>query len=199
MARVRLEEMDLPDPDEGTGLLRLVTECVDYLVDLQGKVLMGPYPKREHGVHGRLTGRSDDQGDVELVVPGFGDPVYFGIEPFDVVLLLLELCLGDEKREADLVVPGVIQLIADEAVDGAHYLPSVGGPDVHPLDRIALIGEPCLLDDVEIPFRIVLAVQWDHRLGLSASAMIGATDMWESSFSRVLQQSTPSRELPVSF
>ena len=44
VAGVRLEEVDLPDPDERTGLLGLVPEGVDDLVRLQRKVLVGPDP-----------------------------------------------------------------------------------------------------------------------------------------------------------
>ena len=60
--------MDLPDPDERTGLLGLVTEGVDDLVDLEGKVLVGPDPEGEHGVHSGLGCGPGDQTDIELIL-----------------------------------------------------------------------------------------------------------------------------------
>ena len=154
-----LEEVDLTNPDEGTSLLRLVTEGVDDLVCLQGKVLVRPDPQGEHGVHGGLGGGPDDETDIEFIETCVCDPVDLGIESLDVLLLLCELGLGDEQGETDLVVVGGIELLADVGVDLPHDLPSVGGPDVHSLDGVSLVGESGLLDDVEVPVCEVVFLQ----------------------------------------
>ena len=99
VAGVGLEEVDLPDPHEGTGLLGLVPEGVDDLEDLEGEVLVGPDPEGEHGVHGGLGGGPEDQPDVEGVETRVGDPVDLLVESLDVVLLLLKLRFGNQKRE----------------------------------------------------------------------------------------------------
>ncbi len=53
---VRFEEMYLADADEGPGLLRLITECVDQLVSFKRQVGVRADPEGEYRVHGRLAG-----------------------------------------------------------------------------------------------------------------------------------------------
>jgi len=156
MAGVGLEEVDLPDADEGAGLLGLVPEGVDQLVDLKGQVPVRANPYGEHGVHRGLRSRPQEQGDVQLIEACVRNPVHLGVEALDVLLLLLELGLGDQEREADLVMVGGVQLLADEGVDVLHDLPPVGGPDVHSLDRIALVGKASGLDELIVPLAEVL-------------------------------------------
>jgi hypothetical protein len=85
-----------------------------------------------------------------------GDPVHLGVEALDVVLLLLELGLGDEQGEAHLIVVGGVQLLADEGVDVLHDLPAVRWPHVHSLDGVALVGQTRLLHQVVVPLAEVV-------------------------------------------
>ena len=48
------------------------------------------------------------------------------------------------------------QLLPDEGVDVPHDLPAVGCPDVHALDRVALVGEIGQLDQLVVPLAEVL-------------------------------------------
>ena len=156
MTGVRLEEVDLPHTNERTCLLGLVPEGVDQLVDLEWKVLMGSHPQREHRVHRCFACWPDDESHIQFVKACVRHPVYFGVESLDVVLLLLELGLGDQKGERDLIVSRSVQFPADVLVDERHYLPSVRGPDIHSLDRVSLVREVGLLDDVEVPFVVIV-------------------------------------------
>ncbi len=51
-----LEGGDLPQADQGPGVLCLVAEGVDDLVDPQRQIGMRPDPELEHGIDGRLAG-----------------------------------------------------------------------------------------------------------------------------------------------
>jgi hypothetical protein len=55
LAGVLLEEVDLPDPEERPGRLRLVAERVHDLVDVEREVPVGAHPEREYRVHRGLA------------------------------------------------------------------------------------------------------------------------------------------------
>ena len=155
---MRLEEMDLPDTDKGLRHLGLVPEDVHDLVGLQREIGMGADPEIEHGVHGGLRRRTEEERDIELVQPPPGYPVDLGIESLDVVPFLREFGLGDKERKMDLSVVRVIQFLPDQAVDLPHGLPAIGFPDVHSFDRIPFVTEVGLLDDIVVPFAEVASI-----------------------------------------
>src|SRR5207245_9389642 len=89
--------------------------------------------------------------DIELVEAAAGDPEHVAFEALDVLRLFLELRLRNENGEIDLAVAGRVELVADRLVDQLHDRPSVGPPDVHSLDRIALVAEFRAFDDLVVP------------------------------------------------
>src|SRR5437867_3524746 len=112
---------------------------------------MAADPEFEHRVHRRLRRRPQDELHVELVESTAGDPEDVAFEALDVLRFLLELGFRDEDREVDLTVAGRVEFVSDRLVDQLHDRPSVGPPDVHPLDRIALVAEFRALDDLVVP------------------------------------------------
>ena len=69
VGRMRFKEVNLTDANEGTGLLGFVAEGVDHLVNFQREVLVGTNPQREHRVHRRLGGWTQEHRNVEVVLP----------------------------------------------------------------------------------------------------------------------------------
>ena len=182
---VGFKEVNLPHPDEGTGLFGFVTEGVDRLVNLQREVFVGPNPQRKHRVHGSFRGWTEEHRHVQVVLTGVLDPVNFlleaafflfvtqivGVHPLlsgslqssDEGIFLFEEMLGDEQGEIHFLVIGAFHLCVGQAVDEFHRLPAVGPPHVHALDGVPLVNQLRRFNDEGVPLVEVL------RFGRNAS------------------------------
>ncbi len=94
-----LERSDLPEPDQGTGMLCLIPERVHNLVELEGEIGMGSYPEGIHRIYCRLACRPEGKFHIQGTGPPVGHPVDLLFKSLDVFGLFHELMLGDEERK----------------------------------------------------------------------------------------------------
>ena len=127
----------------------------------------------------RLGGRADDQFLIQLrlgidddhflagpariidrLEPVVRDDRAFLGEPLGHLFLFGEEALGNEQREVGVDVAGVLE----HAIEGPlHFLPKgvAGRLDDHAPADVGVLGQPGLLDDVDVPLGIILGAGRD--------------------------------------
>src|SRR5690606_20157558 len=77
-----LEGGDLSQAYQGAGVLGLIAEGIDYLIDAQRHIGMRPNPELEHGIYSRLAGGTEGELDLQGSGPAAGHPVDLLLEAF---------------------------------------------------------------------------------------------------------------------
>ncbi len=106
---------------------------------LQGEVLVASDPEFEHGVDGCLTGGSQHQPPLQLVLTRMGNPENLAAKALDVLLLLAEGVLRYDDWELHRLVSVGLQeafQFSYYPLDYAHPPPHV---DAEPLHRISVV------------------------------------------------------------
>ena len=150
-----LKRRYLTEADERAGVLRLVAERIDDLVEFQGQVRVRPDPERIHQVDGGLARGAEGERHVEFARPAVGDPVDLVLEALDVLCLLHELGLRDQERKQRLGVVAVHQ-VPEYPVCSLPDAEPVGVPDVEPLDRVADVHDLGSPENLVIPLGKIL-------------------------------------------
>lgn len=145
--------------------LGLVTIDGASLVDLEGKIAERADPEREHGVHGSLGGRAQSALNLELLVSSFGGPENFGLEAFQVVLLLGQVSLGNQDGELNLVDTLTGPLLLEDVHNRGVHVEAVLGEDGHSLDRVALVHDVGIDQNAVVPLKeLAFLVDVEGRL-----------------------------------
>ena len=164
-----LEGCDLPQANEGSGVLGLIAECVDYLVNAQRQVGMGPDPELEHRIDGSLAGGTQCQIDLKRSGAASGHPVDLILEALDMLSFFHELVFRYQKGKLSLLMVG-IEKLPDDGVDVLSYAKTEGEPDAHSLDGISVIYDLCRHEKLMIPLAVVAL---GRQLGLLDVFCIG--------------------------
>ncbi|KAI3481826.1 hypothetical protein L1887_55534 [Cichorium endivia] len=114
---VTLLPQELSRAKERNGVLELPSHNVVPLVELQRQVTVTPDLLRVVAVHGGLTGRTHRKLLLQLVPATLGNPGDLSRETLDVVLLALQVCLGDEKREVGVLDTHSLDLGVEKIAD----------------------------------------------------------------------------------
>jgi hypothetical protein len=99
MRRVPFLPQELSGPNERHRVLELPPHHVVPLVELQRKVSMRLDLAGKVRVHGRLAGRANGNGPLEIRFPALGHPRDLGGEALNVILLSLQVVGADEDGE----------------------------------------------------------------------------------------------------
>mmetsp|Transcript_36659 Transcript_36659/g.77819 ORF Transcript_36659/g.77819 Transcript_36659/m.77819 type:complete len:307 (+) Transcript_36659:821-1741(+) len=170
---------ELARADKRSGLLELPTHHRGPLVQLQGKVAVGPNPLGERGVHDGLRGRANSNGLSHLRSAISCDPRNLRGKSLYVVLFRLQSPLGDEQRKIRVLYAQLLDLTVKPLLDLLPNEESPGSEDVAAGHLIVLdhlrtdnhLGVPLrkvilLLNRDPLSVLITICLRCSFRLGL---------------------------------
>src|ERR1039457_65343 len=159
MKRVALLQEDLGGAHEQPRAV-LPADDVAPLVDLHREITPRVDPVGVHGADDGLAGRTHRQPLLELLAAAAGHPGDLGVEPLDVVRLLLEVRLRDEQREVHVLVAGTLDHVVERALDVLPQGEAVGS-DHHAAAHRRVVGELGPTDHIRVPAIEIVALRGD--------------------------------------
>jgi len=147
---VALLPHELLRPEERLRLRGLPPHDRTPLIEPHRQIAVAAGPLGHEGRDDRFARGTNGQSLLEFLVAALGHPRDLGIEPFDDVLLPLEVALGDEHREVDVVDAGLLEPAVQRVLNGLPEGVAARFRDDEPAHR-GVVREVRLLDDLGVP------------------------------------------------
>mmetsp|Transcript_17062 Transcript_17062/g.37589 ORF Transcript_17062/g.37589 Transcript_17062/m.37589 type:complete len:335 (+) Transcript_17062:1359-2363(+) len=165
MGSVSFLPEELTRADERSGLLELPPNHGGPLIELQGKVTVGPDPLGISGIHDGFRCRANCDRLRHIGVPILGDPGNLRRKTLHVVLLCLQCALGHEQRKIGVLHTELLDLAIEKTLD--HFPHEICSRTQNIASRdLVILNKLCSCDHLRVPLRKIVILPFGDPLGV---------------------------------